>query len=372
MRRWMEAGRMSGPARLLLGIGLVGLALVGLRTAVARSEAGFALEAAALPTAATRLARPTASEAAAVLSSAAPTAAAPAATPRPFSFVFPRQPAPAVSAWRPPLYPVPWAPTAYDHFFFQRPIAADKVNWPLGNYRYGGIFFENVVHTGVDIDAPKGTPVLAAGPGKVIWAGVGLYSGLDNSNDPYGIAVAIRHDFGYQGNMLYTVYGHMARLDVARGQHVEAGEQLGLVGETGFTTGPHLHFEVRMGDNNFFATYNPELWMAPPQGWGILAGRVLNSGGLPVQQQTVVVRSKSTRQTWNVISYGAESGLNSDAYYRENLVIGDLPAGSYQLEAAYLGKTYQIDIEILAGLVNYFTFHGREGFSLGPPPTETP
>jgi len=83
-------------------------------------------------------------------------------TPRPtivpFQFVLPTPGAEPVSGWRPPLYPVPWAVSAYDHFYFTRPIAADNVNWPLAEYRYGGTFFApNVVHTGVDIDAEEGT-----------------------------------------------------------------------------------------------------------------------------------------------------------------------------------------------------------------------
>ena len=102
----------------------------------------------------------------------------PTAAPDPLRFVFPEAPPAPVSAWRPPLYPVPWAPTPYDHFYFSRPIAADEVNWPLANYRYGGVFFEDVIHTGVDIPAPTGTPVIAAGDGKVVWAGYGLYRGI--------------------------------------------------------------------------------------------------------------------------------------------------------------------------------------------------
>ena len=98
-------------------------------------------------------------------------AVAPTPAPDPLRFVFPDTGPAPVSAWRPPLYPIPWAPTPYDHFYFARPIAADEVNWPLWDYRYGGTFFENVVHTGVDIPAPQGTPVLAAGSGKVIQAG---------------------------------------------------------------------------------------------------------------------------------------------------------------------------------------------------------
>ena len=96
---------------------------------------------------------------------------------RPFRFVLPTPGAEPVSGWRPPLYPVPWAVSAYDHFYFARPIAADNVNWPLAEYRYGGVFFApNIVHTGVDIDADEGTPILAAGPGTVVSADWGLFT----------------------------------------------------------------------------------------------------------------------------------------------------------------------------------------------------
>ncbi len=99
---------------------------------------------------------------------------------------------------------------------------------------------------------------MAAGPGKVTWAGYGLLNQTYNIKDPYGIAVSIKHDFGYQGETLVTYYGHMSQLLVTRGQHVEAGEVLGLVGETGHVTGPHLHFEVRVGKKNYYRAHNPE------------------------------------------------------------------------------------------------------------------
>lgn len=284
----------------------------------------------------------------------------------PLRFVFPT-PGPApVSAWRPPLYSIPWAPTPYDHFYFSRPIGADQVNWPLPDYRYGGIFFGDVVHTGVDIPAPIGTPVLAAASGRVVWAGYGLFLGQYDPNDPYGLAVAIRHEFGYQGQALYTLYGHMSQIDIVRGQIVTQGEVLGLVGDTGQTTGPHLHFEVRLGENLFATTRNPELWIAPPQGWGLLVGRVMNNLGELLYEQPVNVRNLKTGQTWVVFTYGPTS-VNADAYYRENVVLGDLPAGDYivWLNANGLSGDHRFTIE--PGLVTYFTF-GREGkFSLETP-----
>jgi murein DD-endopeptidase MepM/ murein hydrolase activator NlpD len=182
------------------------------------------------------------------------------------------------------------------------------VNWPLAEYRYGGVFFADVVHTGVDIDAEMGTPILAAGPGTVISAGWGLYTQVPgNESDPYGQAVVIRHDFGYQGKTLYTVYAHMSEIIAIEGQRVQTGDAIGLVGDTGITTGPHLHFEVRTGENTFFTTYNPELWTAPPQGWGVLVGKLTGDRGDMLNQYPVEVRPlPSERPLRTVITYAAK------------------------------------------------------------------
>ena len=77
-------------------------------------------------------------------------------TPPPLRFDLPTPGSEPVSGWRPPLYPVPWAVSPYDHFYFARPIGADNVNWPLAQYRYGGIFFENVQLNAVKIEGVEG------------------------------------------------------------------------------------------------------------------------------------------------------------------------------------------------------------------------
>ena len=286
----------------------------------------------------------------------------------PLRFTLPTPgPAPQ-SLWRPPLYETPWALSPYDHFYFSRPIAADEVNWPEADYRYGGIFFSSdIVHTGIDIPAPLHTPVLAAGDGRVIWAGYGLYAGTNEPNDPYGLAVTIRHTFGYEGRRIYTVYAHMDRIDVVTGQDVKTGDPLGIIGTTGNTTGPHLHFEVRMEKNSFYTTYNPELWLAPPQGWGVLVGRLLNTNGSLLYQQAVKVRNLNSGQNWTVRSYG-NTAVNSDPYYQENLVLSDLPEGEYEISIDYLDKIYRQGINIHPGAVSYFTFQGARAFRLDSPP----
>jgi murein DD-endopeptidase MepM/ murein hydrolase activator NlpD len=287
----------------------------------------------------------------------------------PLRFVLPTPGAEPVSNWRPPLYPAPWAPSAHDHFYFVRPIAADEVNWPLASYRYGGVFFApDIVHTGVDIDANAGTPILAAAPGTVIWAGWGLFSGDPrNTADPYGQAVVLRHDFGYQGQQLFTVYAHMSHVDVKPGQWVDTGGQLGLVGDTGATTGPHLHFEVRVGTSTFFTTYNPELWLVPPQGWGVLVARVMDNLGAPIRRYEITVRNTDIKRTWYINTYGG-GPAHPDPYYNENMVLSDLPAGNYTVTIPFDKHIYTLDLQIFPGQVSYFTFRGKHGYNTELPP----
>lgn len=269
----------------------------------------------------------------------------------------------SLSVSRPALYPVPLALTTYDHFYLSSPFSANDFPVPVEDYRYGGSYFEDVVHSGMDIKIPDGTPVLAAGAGKVVWAGYGLLSGEYNIDDPYGMAVMIRHNFGFQGSHIYSVYAHLSRVDVLRDQYVENGEVIGLSGETGKTSGPHLHFEVRLKDGDFFSTRNPELWLVPPQGWGVLAGRVMNTGGRKLEGQLVTVHPKEGDQVWRAFSYHGGKNIFSDPYYQENLVISDLPAGQYEIQINYWSKIYTLDVEIRPGLVSYFSFRGRSGYT---------
>ncbi|MCI0552422.1 MAG: M23 family metallopeptidase [Anaerolineae bacterium] len=302
-----------------------------------------------------------------------PIDATPKPTIAPFRFFLPTPGAEPVLGWRPPLYPIPWAVSAYDHFYFARPIAADNVNWPLAEYRYGGVFFApNIVHTGVDIDAEEGTPILAVGPGTVISADWGLYTEAPgNISDPYGQAVVLRHDFGYKDQPLFTVYAHMSEIITVVGQHVETGDVLGLVGDTGITTGPHLHFEVRLGANNFYNTSNPELWMAPPQGWGVLVGRMTDEDGELLNLYPVEVRPLPSEVPLRKVITYAKGAANTDAYYQENLVLSDLPAGLYKITFEYQDKNLQFWADIYPGQITYFTFTHEHGFQVVPPPIPT-
>lgn len=124
--------------------------------------------------------------------------------------------------------------------------------WPVsGHYNitslYGNrihpIFKTNKFHAGIDISAPLGTSILAAKSGIVI------YSGWQGG---YGNCVMISH-----GDGIVTLYGHHSKNLVSVGQYVEAGQKIALCGSTGYSTGPHLHFEVRVNGS----TTNPLNWL---------------------------------------------------------------------------------------------------------------
>ncbi len=113
------------------------------------------------------------------------------------------------------------------------------LDWPLRGritsnygYRRHPLWGGRHLHTGIDIAAPHGEAIRSADGGSVILSGWW---------DGYGKAVVIDH-----GNNMTTVYGHMSRIYVQVGNDVKKGQIIGLVGSTGYSTGPHLHFEVRV------------------------------------------------------------------------------------------------------------------------------
>ena len=128
--------------------------------------------------------------------------------------------------------------------------AGDGWTWPIpGCYTITGGFGEGrsyESHGGTDIAASIGTPIYAANSGTVIdtsndcshsSAGVGAC----NHGGGYGNHVWIQHDNGYQ-----TIYGHMINTAVSTGEYVSKGQLIGYSGSTGWSTGPHLHFELRI------------------------------------------------------------------------------------------------------------------------------
>lgn len=114
---------------------------------------------------------------------------------------------------------------------FSTPVKGYAINSPFG-LRKLAIEAKARAHKGVDIAAPMGTSVFSTSEGRV------LRTGYDAGG--YGKFIEVRHPNG-----LTSLYGHLSRVDVTNGAVVATGQRIGLVGSTGFSTGPHLHFEVR-------------------------------------------------------------------------------------------------------------------------------
>lgn len=125
-----------------------------------------------------------------------------------------------------------------------------SLTWPLPGRQKGGgvgprihpIYGHNSCHTGIDIGAPSGTSTISADAGSVA---------AITRGGPYGNAVLVVHAGG-----LTTFYAHLSSVSVSVGESVNAGQEVGKVGSTGWSTGPHLHFETRLNGT----AYDPMGW----------------------------------------------------------------------------------------------------------------
>ena len=129
---------------------------------------------------------------------------------------------------------------AYRKVLLARAMRPGRLGWPADGlitsgfgWRTHPILNRRIFHNGIDLDSPYGTPIRAAGDGRVILAQT--WSGFGNT-------VVIQH-----GGDVTTIYGHLSRFGTSVGNDVREGNVIGYVGCTGLCTGPHLHFEVREG-----------------------------------------------------------------------------------------------------------------------------
>ncbi|MBL8057024.1 MAG: M23 family metallopeptidase [Anaerolineales bacterium] len=252
---------------------------------------------------------------------------------------------------------------AAQHFILERPAPPEAAQYVDRTYGYGstqqGL---REPHHGVEIVNRSGTPVLAAGAGTVVAAGPDDQIAFGPATHFYGNLVVVELEQAYHGQPVYTLYGHLARVDVTAGQSVQAGDVLGTVGQTGVAIGPHLHFEVRVGQNSYAHTRNPELWLKPlpdvkGRPYGALAGRIVDLEGNLLYGQTVVIRpvdvNEATRTKY-ITTYAQET-LNGDDILQENFSLGDLPAGRYSV-AVNTTKFYEQTIVIEPGQLGWVTF----------------
>jgi murein DD-endopeptidase MepM/ murein hydrolase activator NlpD len=121
------------------------------------------------------------------------------------------------------------------------PVIGSALNTSGFGFRLHPILGSWLMHAGIDLAAPTGTPVVAALSGRVVSTG---------NAGGYGLAIELEHD----NPRRRTLYAHLSELYVKPGDRVRQGEVIGRVGSTGLSTGPHLHFELRLpGDGGWVA-----------------------------------------------------------------------------------------------------------------------
>lgn len=225
-----------------------------------------------------------------------------------------------------------------EHYWFRRPVAEGGVVWTDKIYPYGSTRGGQLrPHHGVEFNVPYNTEILAAASGTVRVAGSDAATAFGPQTNFYGNLVVIEHDTPYLGQSVYTLYGHLNQVLVSEGQKVNSQDVIGLSGATGVADGPHMHFEVRVGQNSYDATRNPLLWLYPFPDRGVIVGRVVwPDGGLVSEAPVRAVRVDADSPYAATTSY-ADNSTNADEVWQENFAFDDVYAGYYEV-TVYAGE----------------------------------
>jgi murein DD-endopeptidase MepM/ murein hydrolase activator NlpD len=229
-----------------------------------------------------------------------------------------------------------------------------------GSYRratgdsYHGVFFLN----------STGTPVVAAADGVVIVAGDDLNTVYGSFANMYGNLIILEHNLPGISQPVYTLYAHLSQVAVRVDDSVQAGQEIGQVGSSGNVSGSTLFFEVRMGENAYGASRNPELWLKPlddedGETLGAMAGRIMNSDGDYVKIDNIVLEQLAGPGQPAIdqiyLKTYAEERLGGQPPYEENFSVSGLTPGQYQV-SFWLNGMQQQEVEIQPGKLTFVNF----------------
>lgn len=262
------------------------------------------------------------------------------------------------------FWPTPDVSVAQEHYWLGRPTGPDTTQWANGFYPYGSTGQgKYLLHHGVDIANPAGTPLVAPADGLVVFAGTDDQEAIGPTTDFYGKAVVIELDRRYHEQPVYVLLGHMQEVQVQPGQRVTRGQQVGLVGMSGIAMGPHVHVEVRIGQNDYWHTRNPEFWLEPLPGFGTLTGRLLTADGRiwPEVPLLLYPGPDFDQVRFYIYTYvDAMDRIHPDDEWGENFLLSDLPANTYLVEAEVQGHVYRQKVTIEAGKTTWLEIRTQD------------
>ena len=222
-----------------------------------------------------------------------------------------------------------------EHYWLRRPIAEGGTVWTDKSYPYGGTRGGTLrPHHGVEFYVPSGTPILAAASGIVRAAGADDEIVYGPHKNFYGNLIVIEVDSQFIGLPVYNLYGHLSEILVEEGQYVDSQEIIAYSGASGVADGPHLHLEVRVGQNDYGSTRNPLLWLYPFPEHGTVVGKVAWPSGELVQGAQLFLRRVDASSKYaETTSYtNDDSAINADEGWQENFAFDDVQAGYYEIE----------------------------------------
>jgi murein DD-endopeptidase MepM/ murein hydrolase activator NlpD len=233
------------------------------------------------------------------------------------------------------------------------PLSSDEAirfNWgfPYGSDGSG----RYLLHNGLDMTQWPGAPVLAVADGTIVVAGADSDQRHGLRCNWYGQLIVLQLNDTWQGQPVYVLYGHVRGILVEPGQRVMAGEQLAEIGAGGVATVAHLHLEVRLGQNSYWATRNPLLWLEPDTETGIIAGRLLDADGHAWEGVRLTLIDVSGEAefltTWSYLD-DPQHLISPDERWAENFVFGEVPPGEYELYTAIDGTEFRQRISVRSG-----------------------
>ncbi len=278
-----------------------------------------------------------------------------AATPPPAGSPNAATPVTATPSPVPPTFtpPPPPPPVEGEHLLLPRPVPAGGVTWTDKSYPYGSTRGGTLrPHTGVEFFVPSGTPALAVAPGVVVVAGDDMQVAYGPQPNFYGNLVIVEMN-GLTDGPLFALYGHLSEVTVQVGQPVAAGDTVGLSGESGVADGPHLHFELRFGENSYGATRNPLLWLKPLARTGVVAGRVLGPGGELLREAPVSLLRVDGRAPYTTTTSYADGEPNPDDILDETFVLDDVEPGYHEVVVDAGRRRYSTELWVFPDRVNW-------------------